>query len=56
MFLDLVCAQTVVVSSADMAEEIIKTNDIIFSNRQETTAANFLYYGSIDVAFSQYGE
>ncbi|KAK7850731.1 cytochrome p450 71a1 [Quercus suber] len=30
-------------------------NDIIFSNRR-TTAANFLYYGSTDVAFSQYGE
>nr|POF18104.1 cytochrome p450 71a1 [Quercus suber] len=56
MFLDLGCAPTVVVSSADMAEEIIKTNDIIFSNRLETTAANFLYYGSTYVAFSQYGE
>ncbi|KAK4572657.1 hypothetical protein RGQ29_030902 [Quercus rubra] len=43
MFLDLGCAPTV-------------TNDIIFSNWQETTAANFLYYGSTDVAFSQYGE
>ena len=55
MFLDLGCAATVVLSSADMAEEIIKTNDIIFSNWQETTAANFLYYGSTYVAFSQYG-
>ena len=55
MFLDLGCAATVVLSSADMAEEIIKTNDIIFSNRPETTAANFLYYGSTYVAFSQYG-
>ncbi|KAK9993766.1 hypothetical protein SO802_023469 [Lithocarpus litseifolius] len=48
MFLDLGCAPTVVVSSADM-----KTNDIIFSNRPETTAANFLFYRSTDVAFSQ---
>ena len=56
MFLDLGCAPAVVVSSADMAEEIIKTNDIIFSNQPETMAANFLYYGSTDVAFSQYGE
>ena len=44
MFLDLGCARTIVVSSADMAKEIIKTNDIIFSNRPETMAANFLYY------------
>ncbi|XP_050254723.1 phenylacetaldehyde oxime monooxygenase CYP71AN24-like [Quercus robur] len=56
MFLDLGYAPTVVVSSADMAKEIIKTNDIIFSNWPETMAVNFLYYGSIDVAFSQYGE
>ena len=44
MFLDLDCAPTIVVSSADMAKEIIKINDIIFSNRLETKAANFLYY------------
>ncbi|KAK4572650.1 hypothetical protein RGQ29_030895 [Quercus rubra] len=56
MFLDLGCAPTFVVSSANMAEEIIKASDIIFSNQPETTAANFLYYGSTDVAFSQYGE
>ena len=35
---------TIVVSSADRAKEIIKTNDIIFSNQPETMAANFLYY------------
>ena len=56
MFLDLGYAPTVVVSFADMAKEIIKINDIIFSNQPETTAANFLYYGSTYVTFSQYGE
>ena len=57
MFLDLGYAPIlVVVSSVDMAKEIMKTNDTIFSNRTETTAANFLFYGSTDVAFSQYGE
>ncbi|KAK7859004.1 cytochrome p450 71a3, partial [Quercus suber] len=35
MFLDLGCAPTIVVSSANRAKEIIKTNDIIFSNRPE---------------------
>ena len=44
MFLDLGCAPTIVVSSADMAKEIIKANDIIFSNWLETMTANFLYY------------
>uniref|UniRef100_A0A7N2MLX3 Cytochrome P450 n=1 Tax=Quercus lobata TaxID=97700 RepID=A0A7N2MLX3_QUELO len=57
MFLDLGCAPIVVVSAADMAKEIMKTNDTIFSNRPKTMAANFLFYGSTDVvAFSQYGE
>ena len=46
MFLDLGCAPTIVVSSADMAKEIIKANDIIFSNWLETMTANFLYYES----------
>ena len=44
MFLNLGCAPTIVVSSADMAKEIIKANDIIFSNWPETMTANFLYY------------
>ena len=44
MFLDMGYAPTIVVSSVDMAKEIIKTNDIIFSNRPETMVANFLYH------------
>jgi hypothetical protein len=47
---------TLVVSSADMAKEITKTNDIISSNRPKTTAANILLYGCTDIAFSPYGE
>jgi cytochrome P450 len=39
-----------------MAREIMKTHDVIFSNRPKTTAANILFYGCQDVAFSPYGE
>ena len=56
MFLYLGNAPTLVVSSADMAREITKTNDITFSNRPKTTAANILFYGCKDVAFSPYGD
>ncbi|GMY14968.1 phenylacetaldehyde oxime monooxygenase CYP71AN24-like [Fagus crenata] len=56
ILLNLGCAPALVVSSADMAREIMKTNDIIFSNRTKPTASDFLFYGSTDVAFSSYGE
>ncbi|XP_059442631.1 cytochrome P450 71A1-like [Corylus avellana] len=56
MFLYLGNVPTLVVSSADMAREIMKTHDIIFSNRPKTTAANILLYGCKDIAFSPYGE
>jgi hypothetical protein len=35
---------------------MMKTHDVIFSNRPKNTAANILLYGSKDVAFSPYGE
>ncbi|XP_059444316.1 cytochrome P450 71A1-like [Corylus avellana] len=56
MFLCLGNAPTLVVSSANMAKEMIKTNDIIFSNRPKITAANILLYGCKDIAFSPYSE
>jgi hypothetical protein len=56
MFLYLGNAPTLVVSSADMAREIMKTHDIVYSNRPKTIAANMLLYGCKDVAFSPYGE
>jgi hypothetical protein len=39
-----------------MAREIMKTHDIVLSNRPKTTAANMLLYGCKGVAFSPYGE
>jgi cytochrome P450 len=56
MFMYLGNVPTLVVSSADMAREIMKTHDIVFSDRPKTTAANMLLYGCKDVAFSPYGE
>ncbi|KAG8378746.1 hypothetical protein BUALT_Bualt07G0017200 [Buddleja alternifolia] len=45
-----------VVSSADAACEIMKNQDLIFSNRPKLHIPNRLLYGSKDVAFTQYGE
>ncbi|KAK7330559.1 hypothetical protein VNO77_24754 [Canavalia gladiata] len=47
---------TLVVSSAHVAMEIMKTHDIAFSNRPQNTAAKILLYGCTDVGFELYGE
>ena len=44
------------VSSAKMAREVMKTHDIKFSNRPQTTAAQELLYQCQDITFTQYGE
>ncbi|KAL9438219.1 hypothetical protein AB3S75_023982 [Citrus x aurantiifolia] len=49
-------SRTLVVSSAELASEMIKTHDTVFSNRAKTTAANILLYECRDIAFSNYGE
>ncbi|KAH6815804.1 hypothetical protein C2S53_005644 [Perilla frutescens var. hirtella] len=43
-------------SSADAAREIMKNQDLIFSNRPKMSSADKLLYGSRDVAFSPHGE
>lgn len=45
-----------VASSADAACEIMKNQDIIFSNRPKLSIPDRLIYGSRDVAFAPYGE
>ncbi|KAG4930262.1 hypothetical protein AAZX31_17G121300 [Glycine max] len=47
---------TLVVSSVDVAMEIIKTHDLAFSDRPHNTAAKILLYGCTDVGFASYGE
>nr|XP_043620721.1 cytochrome P450 Tp4149-like [Erigeron canadensis] len=45
-----------VVSSAEGAREILKTHDLIFSNRPKLYFHDKLSYGSKDIAFAPYGE
>ncbi|KAL2933105.1 Cytochrome P450 71A4 [Bienertia sinuspersici] len=47
---------TVVVSSARIAKEILKTNDAVFSNRPKFSIYDKLLYNSKDVSLSPYGE
>ncbi|KAL8265702.1 hypothetical protein R6Q59_003046, partial [Mikania micrantha] len=56
IWLQLGSTPVVIVSSADAAREIIKTHDIIFSNRPFTSVLDRFFYGSKDVVFSPYGE
>ncbi|KAK7411072.1 hypothetical protein VNO78_02442 [Psophocarpus tetragonolobus] len=56
MMLELGQFPTLVVSSADVAREIIKTHDVVFSNRPQPTAAKIFLYGCKDVGFAPYGE
>ncbi|KAI3877132.1 hypothetical protein MKX03_023842, partial [Papaver bracteatum] len=56
MLLHLGQSPTLVVSSAEMASEIMKNQDLIFANRPSTTTANALLYGCTDIGFAPYGE
>ncbi|XP_022885428.1 cytochrome P450 71A6-like [Olea europaea var. sylvestris] len=56
MMLHLGRVPAVVVSSADAAREIMKTQDLIFSNRPKVSIPDKIVYGSKDIAFAPYGE
>ncbi|CAA2954103.1 cytochrome P450 71A6-like [Olea europaea subsp. europaea] len=45
-----------IVSSADAAREIMKSQDVIFSNRPKLRVIDKIIYGSKDIAFAPYGE
>ncbi|OVA20570.1 Cytochrome P450 [Macleaya cordata] len=45
-----------IVSSAEIAAEIMKTQDLVFANRPLTTAGKAILYGCAVVAFAPYGE
>lgn len=47
---------TLVISSSDIAMEIMKTHDLAFSNRPQNIASKILLYGCTDVGFGLYGE
>ncbi|KAK2970145.1 hypothetical protein RJ640_019613 [Escallonia rubra] len=46
---------TVVVSSARMAKEVMKTHDLALSSRPQIFSAKHLFYNCTDVVFSPYG-
>ncbi|KAI7728374.1 hypothetical protein M8C21_005693 [Ambrosia artemisiifolia] len=56
MSLRLGRVQTLVVSSAEMAKEVLKTKDLIFCNRPVLTGQRKLSYDNKDIAFSPYNE
>ncbi|GMJ04919.1 cytochrome P450, family 71, subfamily B, polypeptide 13 [Hibiscus trionum] len=56
MLLKLGQAPTLVISSAEIVEEIVKNHDIDFSDRASMTAAKIMLYGGSDFGFSPYGE
>ncbi|KAK6924826.1 Cytochrome P450 [Dillenia turbinata] len=56
MLLHLGHSPTLVVSSAEMAREIMNTRDIEFANRHVTWATSVLFYGCKEVIFGPYCE
>ncbi|MFS7951989.1 putative cytochrome P450 [Helianthus anomalus] len=56
MPLRLINVQTLIVSSANMAKEILKTNDLIFCTRPILTGQQKLSYDNKDIALSPYNE
>ncbi|KAH7652973.1 Premnaspirodiene oxygenase protein [Dioscorea alata] len=47
---------TIIISSPDLALEIFKTHDIVFSNRPTSAAAMKFSLGGLSIGFSNYGE
>ncbi|XP_010272814.1 PREDICTED: cytochrome P450 71A1-like [Nelumbo nucifera] len=56
MSLQLGCVSTVVVSSARMAREVLKTHDLQFADRPFLVSVQKLTYNGLDLTFSPYGE
>ncbi|CAM8991650.1 unnamed protein product [Rhodiola kirilowii] len=56
MHLQLGEVSTVVVSSPEIAKEVMKTHDAIFASRPHLMASRILSYGSRNIAFAPYGD
>ncbi|XP_054801147.1 cytochrome P450 71D8-like [Prosopis cineraria] len=56
MHLQLGEISAVIVSSPEMAKEIMKTHDLTFAQRGEILGAKIIAYDSTDIAFAPYGE
>jgi Cytochrome P450 len=46
---------TVVISSAQLAREVMRTHDLTMASRPQLQAARILFYGCTDIAFAPYG-
>lgn len=55
IYLQLGEIPTVVVSSARLAKEVLKTHDLALSSRPQIFSAKHLFYNCTDVVFSPYG-
>ncbi|XP_057425210.1 cytochrome P450 71AP13-like [Lotus japonicus] len=55
IFLQLGEIPTVVVSSARIAKEVLKTHDLALANRRQLFSAKYLFYNWTDIVFSPYG-
>ncbi|CAJ2646317.1 unnamed protein product [Trifolium pratense] len=47
---------TIVVSSSNLAKEVMKTHDVSFANRPQIVASEILAYGNKDILFAPYGD
>ncbi|GFP79863.1 cytochrome p450 71a8 [Phtheirospermum japonicum] len=56
MLLRFGCKPVIVVQSADAASEIMKTHDLVFADKPQTSTARRLFYGGKDIAIAPYGE
>ncbi|KAG6512884.1 cytochrome P450 71A1-like [Zingiber officinale] len=56
MLLRLGRVPTVVVSSSAGAQEVLKTRDLTFASRPDSSLADRLFYRSQEILFSKYGE
>ncbi|XP_020084317.1 cytochrome P450 71A1-like isoform X2 [Ananas comosus] len=56
MLLRLGEIRTLIVSTPDMAREVMKTHDLSFANRPTSKVTEILLYNNMDVGFSPYGD
>ncbi|RDX93247.1 Cytochrome P450 71D8, partial [Mucuna pruriens] len=56
MHLQLGEISAVIVSSPNMAKEIMKTRDLAFAQRPKFLSSDIMAYGSMDIAFAPYGD
>lgn len=54
-YLSLGEVPTIVVSSAKMAKEVMKTHDLALASRPQIFSAKHLFYDCTDIVFSPYG-